>query len=145
MVELIRQKFCNGNYLKLHFTEEAWLQKLYIIIIIQGLGQRPVPVQKFNFWTYESIWTVSRTPWRGDQADARFLPTQDNTTQKKRGHTSMPRAGFEPAIPIFELPKTVRVLDRAAIEIGIYICVCVCEQKGNFYNNFNNNFRIKDF
>jgi len=22
------------------------------------------------------------------------VPTQDNTTRKKRGHTSMPRAGF---------------------------------------------------
>jgi hypothetical protein len=30
----------------------------------------------------------------------------------------MPRAGFEPAIPMFERPKTVLVLDRAAIETG---------------------------
>jgi len=32
----------------------------------------------------------------------------------KPGHTSMPRAGFEPAIPVFEWPKTVRALDGAA-------------------------------
>jgi hypothetical protein len=32
---------------------------------LQGLGQRPVPVQNFNFWTYESIWTFGRTPWTG--------------------------------------------------------------------------------
>jgi hypothetical protein len=69
------------------------------------------------FWTYESIWTIGRTPWTGDQPDARPLPAQDNTTQKKRGHTSMPRAGFEPAIPIFDRPNTVRALDRAAIGI----------------------------
>jgi hypothetical protein len=56
---------------------------------------------------YESTWTFGRTPWTGDQPDARPLPTQDNTIQKKRGHTSMPRAGFEPAIPMFERPKTV--------------------------------------
>jgi hypothetical protein len=31
----------------------------------------------------------------------------------------MPRAGFEPAIPVFEPSKTVRVLNRAAI--GTYI------------------------
>jgi hypothetical protein len=54
----------------------------------------------------------------GDQPDSRPLPTQDNTTQKKRGHTSMSRAGFEPAIPMFEQPKTVRALDRAAIGTG---------------------------
>jgi hypothetical protein len=30
----------------------------------------------------------------------------------------MPRAGFEPAIPMFEWPKTVLVLDRSAIETG---------------------------
>jgi len=29
-----------------------------------------------------SIWTLGRTPWTGDQPDARPLPTQDNTTQK---------------------------------------------------------------
>jgi hypothetical protein len=59
----------------------------------------------------------------GDQPYARSLPTQDNTTQKKRRHThthththiSMPRAGFEPAIPMFEQLKTVRALDRAAL------------------------------
>jgi hypothetical protein len=36
-------------------------RNIFIIIFLQVIGQRPVPVQKFNFWTYESIWTVSRT------------------------------------------------------------------------------------
>jgi hypothetical protein len=44
--------------------------------------------------------------------------TQDNTPQKKRGHTSMPLAGFEPVIPMFERPETVLALDRAAIGTG---------------------------
>jgi hypothetical protein len=52
---------------------------IIIIILLQGLGQRPVPVQKFNFWTYESIWTVGRTPWTGDQPGSRSLPTQEKT------------------------------------------------------------------
>jgi len=30
----------------------------------------------------------------------------------------MPQAEFEPAIPMFELAKIVRALDRAAIETG---------------------------
>jgi hypothetical protein len=41
---------------------------------------------------------------------------QHNT--QKRGHTIMPRAGFEHTIPMFEQSKTVRALDRAAIGTG---------------------------
>jgi len=36
----------------------------------------------------------------------------------KRGHTSMPQAGFELTIQVFERSKTVRALDRAVIETG---------------------------
>jgi len=56
-------------------------------------------------------------------------PTQvlylHRTTQhmKKRGHTSMPRAGFETAIPAFDWPKTVLALDRAAIGTGTFFYV----------------------
>jgi hypothetical protein len=50
-----------------------------------------------------------RTPWTGDRYIAKPVPTQDSITQKW-GHTSMPRAGFEPIIPVFERPKTIRVL-----------------------------------
>jgi hypothetical protein len=32
----------------------------------------------------------------------------------------MPRVGFEPTIPVFELAKTVHALDRAAIVIGFH-------------------------
>jgi hypothetical protein len=38
---------------------------------------------------------------------------QHNT--EKCGHTSMLRAGLEPAIPVFERSQIVRALDRAAI------------------------------
>jgi hypothetical protein len=43
---------------------------------------------------------------------------QHNT--EKRGHTSMPLVGFEPTIPVFEWPKTVRVLDRVATGTGTF-------------------------
>jgi hypothetical protein len=36
----------------------------------------------------------------------------------------MPRVGFEPAIPVFELAKTVHALDRAATLIGCYAVIC---------------------
>jgi len=45
-----------------------------------------------------------RTPLVWGQPIQRLLPTQDSKTQKKkkkRGHTFMPRAGFEPTIPVF--------------------------------------------
>jgi hypothetical protein len=85
---------------------------------MQGLGLLAYSGSEFFSETYESIWTVGKTPWTGDQPDARPLPTQDNTNTEKHGHTSMPLAGFEPTIPVFERPKTVRALDRAAIETG---------------------------
>jgi hypothetical protein len=56
--------------------------------------------------------------WGGGSAGAKPVPTQDNTTQEN-ADTSMPPAGFEPAIPVFERSKTVRVLDREAIGTGL--------------------------
>jgi hypothetical protein len=40
--------------------------------------------------------------------------TQDNATQKNVD-TSMPLVGFEPTIPVFVRPKTVRASERSAI------------------------------
>jgi hypothetical protein len=51
----------------------------------------------------------------GDQPDARLRPTQDNINTETGGHTPMRRVVFEPTIPVFERPKTVCALDRAAI------------------------------
>jgi hypothetical protein len=62
--------------------------------------------------------TFGSTPWTGDQPDVRPLPTQDNT--EKRGHTSMPRAGFEHTIPVFVRSKAVLSLNRAAIGTGTF-------------------------
>jgi len=45
--------------------------------------------------------------------------TGQHNTEKHR-HTSMPRAGFEAAIPMLERSKTVLALDRAAIETGTF-------------------------
>jgi hypothetical protein len=46
----------------------------------------------------------------GDQSSAKA-----STYTEKHRHTSMPRAGFEPVIPMFERPKTVLALDRRFI------------------------------
>jgi hypothetical protein len=70
------------------------------------------------FFTYGSFRHLVGLLGRGISPAPRPLPTQDNTNTEKRRHTSMPRAGFEPAIPMFERPKTVLALDREAIETG---------------------------
>jgi hypothetical protein len=44
---------------------------------------------------------------------------QHNT--EKRGHMSMPRAGFEPTILVVEGSKTVCASDRAAITTGSFV------------------------
>jgi hypothetical protein len=41
--------------------------------------------------------------------------------QNKRTQTAMPRVGFKPKIPAFERAKTVRVLDRTATVVGLYL------------------------
>jgi hypothetical protein len=66
-----------------------------------------------------NLYTVRRTLWTGDQPVARPLPAHRTTqTQNKRTQTSMPRVGFEPTTPVFERPKKVHALDRAAAVMG---------------------------
>jgi hypothetical protein len=66
-----------------------------------------------------SLYTVSWTPWMGDQPFARPLPAHRIAQiQNKRTQTSMPQVGFEPTIPVFERAKTVYALDRAATVVG---------------------------
>jgi hypothetical protein len=56
-----------------------------------------------HLWLYSTIWalatiiwfpnqfsTYGRTPWASDQFVARFVPTQENTTQKDHGKIYMP-------------------------------------------------------
>jgi hypothetical protein len=74
---------------------------------------------EFIFWNLWIYWTVGRTPWTGDQPVARPLPIYRTTQHRKtRTHIYMPQVGFEPVIPVFERPKTVRALDRSAIGTG---------------------------
>jgi hypothetical protein len=69
------------------------------------------------------LYTVGRTPWKGDQPVARPLPTQRTTqTENKHTHISMLREGFEPTTPVFERAKTVPALDHATTVISICCC-----------------------
>jgi len=54
--------------------------------------------------------------WGSARRKASTYTGQNNT--EKRGHTSMPRQGFEATIPVFERLKTVRALDCSVIGTG---------------------------
>jgi hypothetical protein len=70
----------------------------------------------FSFLIYN---TVGRTSWTVNQLVARPLPTHRITqTENKRTQISMAVVGFESTTTVFELAKTVHVLDRAATVIG---------------------------
>jgi hypothetical protein len=87
-------------------------------------------VGPWPLFSFLILYTVGRTPWRGDQPVARPLPTHRTTqTQDKRTQTSMPRVGFEPTTPVFEPARTVYSVDRAAIVIcdpAIRRCIFTC-------------------
>jgi hypothetical protein len=52
-----------------------------VIIVFQWLGLFACSGYRTYFSeSYESIWTVGRTPWTGDRPDLRLLPTQHNRT-----------------------------------------------------------------
>jgi hypothetical protein len=72
------------------------------------------------FFSFLIFYTVSRTPWMGDQPVARPMPAHRTAqTQNKHTQTSMPQVGFEPTIPVFEQVKTVHALDGTVTVIGI--------------------------
>jgi hypothetical protein len=72
-----------------------------------------------RFFSFLILYTVGRTPWRGDQPVARPLRTHRTTqTQYKRTQTSMPWVGFEHNIPAFGWAKTVHALESAPTVIG---------------------------
>jgi hypothetical protein len=76
-----------------HYTKSTALQPLWNLAA---------------FFQFLNLYTVCKT---GDQPVARPLPIKN--TQNKRTQTSMPRARFEPTIPVFKQAKAVPALDRA--------------------------------
>ena len=76
-----------------------------------GLGRHLVQVSRSHSDTPHSVGLL----WTSIGPSQRPLPDNTHNTHKKR--TSMPPAGFEPAIPASERPQT-HVLDRAATGIG---------------------------
>jgi hypothetical protein len=115
----------------------SWLWNAWWNAGCQGIAKyfeekpTPVPLLLIYLWFYSHLldlgrffsflnfYTVGRAQWTGDQPVARPLPAHRTPqTQNKRTPTSMPRVGFEPAIPLFERAEAVHALDRAATVIG---------------------------
>jgi hypothetical protein len=89
----------------------------YFLLSIYGYT---VLVDLGRFFNFLILQTVSRIPWTSYHPVARPLPAHRTTqTQNKRTQISVLRVAFEPAIPVFELAKTVHSLDRVATVTGI--------------------------
>jgi hypothetical protein len=98
---------------------ELILRKYYFHIIYLCLYSPCGPWPLFQFL---NLYTVSRTPWTGDQPVARPSPAHtEHHKHRINVDISMPRVGFEPTIPVFERAKTVHALDRAAPVIAFHI------------------------
>jgi hypothetical protein len=96
-----------------------------------------------KFFSFLIFYTVSRTPWAGEQPVVRPLPAHRTAqTQNKRRQTSMPQVGLELTIPLFEQAKTVHALDRAAAVIGDMkshstVNRCLCLHANNAKNSWS--------
>jgi hypothetical protein len=75
-----------------------------------GQGFLVIEFHDHNTTTYHSRWVSS-----GRLISPTQRPLSENTQHSQE--TSMPQAGFEPAIPASERPQT-HALDRAATGIG---------------------------
>jgi hypothetical protein len=103
-------------YSSLGFT--AVLNLFFIRLHSPFVGPWPL----FQFTDLIHKYTVSRTPWSGDQLVTRPLPTHKRTqTQNECTRRSMPPVGFKPTILVLERAKTVHALDCMATVIGPYI------------------------
>jgi hypothetical protein len=75
--------------------------------------------------TYESIGQFVGPLGRGiGQTQGLYLHTGQHST-KERGHIFMPGVEFEPMIPVFERPKTVRTSDRSTSGTGLIKLYCL--------------------
>jgi hypothetical protein len=73
-------------------------------------------MSRFMFSFHFDHFTDGRTPWTGDQLDARPLPKHRINTYTYQ--TSVPCVGFEHKISASELAKTVYASDRSATVTG---------------------------
>jgi hypothetical protein len=76
------------------------------------------PLDLGRIFSFLLLHTVGRTPWMGNQPCQKAATYTLQHKGNKRRQRSMPRVGFEPAIPLLERAKTVLAIERAAVLIG---------------------------
>jgi hypothetical protein len=91
-------------------TEVLNLQNQILICIFHRLGPLACSASELTSETMNPFKCFGRTPCTGDWSTVR----QHN--KEKYGHTSMPSAGFEPMISVFEKFKTICDLDHITTE-----------------------------
>jgi hypothetical protein len=83
------------------------------------------PRGPWPLFRFPDLFTGGRTPWTSDQLVARPLPQHTTTKTQKNTYThhltSMPKAGFQPAITASERSKTVHASDRSATATGFKV------------------------
>jgi hypothetical protein len=113
-VTILHQKKCFVNRIKKII--KIILQKNFFFIGSTAL--EPWPLFRFP-----DLFTGGMTPWTSDQLVARPLPEHTTTQTQKNTYThhltSMPKAGFEPAITASERSKTVHASECSATATGI--------------------------
>jgi hypothetical protein len=98
--------------LRLHFQVLA----TYVLptgLLLMALQPFVGPWPPFFFFSFLMLYTVIRTPWKGNQPVRKLLPAHRSTqTQNKRTQTSMHWVGFESTISRFELAKAVHAFPQ---------------------------------
>jgi hypothetical protein len=71
-----------GDRVRPHVSCPQTTQRITVIITTSMIRPHGLFRLRIKFSEFMNLWSFVRTPWAGDQPDARPLPTQDNTTQK---------------------------------------------------------------
>jgi hypothetical protein len=71
-----------------------------------------------NLWIY-----FGRSPWAGDQLDARPLPAQDSTTQKNSNTYIHASSGIRTHDPIVRVVKDTWLRPRGRWDLKMCVCV----------------------
>jgi hypothetical protein len=123
MAEVFTETFAERAFLQNKDSSSKWGQPDYRNLHIHMKYQHSFIcgslLDSARFFSFSIFYTVSKTPWKGDQPVARPLPAHRPTqTHNKCTQSSMPRVGFEPTTPVFERAETVHASDGAATVTG---------------------------
>jgi ABC-type polysaccharide transport system permease subunit len=94
-----------------YITKSLLIRTVYLILFFFSIWLYSPLLGLVCFFSFLILYTISRTPWTGDQLVTRPLPTHRTTqTQNKSTQISITRVGFEPTTPMFERAKTINTL-----------------------------------